>query len=149
MRTCARPSPPLASVKRLANGSPARYQISAPPRYKEACARAHVQLCPTLNFCKNPGQWVFNHIPNFSAIRPAVSEIWHLHVRKCRCTPPMTCVIWVAVWSLSTCQIWSPSAQPLLSYSSAGNFDTFHATRAASQGDPSNEQTLVLRNFIE
>ena len=42
----------------------------------------------------------------------------------------MTCVICIAAWSLNTHQIWSQSAEPFLSYSSAANFDTLHAARA-------------------
>ena len=48
----------------------------------------------------------------------------HLHVRTCRCTLPMTCVICIAAWSLNTQQIWSQSAYPFLSYSLAANFYT-------------------------
>ena len=55
----------------------------------------------------------------------------HLHVRTCRCTPTMTCVICIAAWSLIIYQIWLQSADPSLSYSSAANFDTLHAARDA------------------
>ena len=46
-------------VKCFANGSLTAYQISAQsvqpfPRYEKRCARAHVQLCPTINFCTMP-----------------------------------------------------------------------------------------------
>ena len=61
------------------------------------------------------------------------------HVRKYRCTPPVTCLICIAAWSIKTRQIWSQSAEPFLSYSLAVKFDTPHAARATCQGDPQNE----------
>ena len=77
--------------------------------------------------CKMHSHWSSSLTPNFSAARPAVSdtEKWaHLHVRTCRCTPPMTCVICIVAWSLNTHQILSPSAHPFLSYGLAANFNT-------------------------
>ena len=59
----------------------------------------------------------------------------------------MTCRICVATWGLNTNQIWWQSAQPFLSYSLAGDFDTLRAARATSQTDPSNESSLVAVNF--
>ena len=41
----------------------------------DASARAHVHMHPTVDICKTFSQWVSNHTPNFSAIRPAVSKI--------------------------------------------------------------------------
>ena len=125
-------------------------------------------------------------MPNFSAIRPAVTEIrkrgisarahmspftftkrlanglltthqlsaqsvrpvprcgkrgisTRAHVRTCRCTPPMTCLVYIAVRSRNTHQIWSQWAEPFLSNSLATNFDTLHAARATRQGDIPNE----------
>ena len=51
----------------------------------------------------------------------------YLHVRTCRCSP-MTCVIFITVWSPIKYQIRSQSAEP--SQSSAANFDSLHAARA-------------------
>ena len=48
------------------------------------------------------------------------------HLRKCRCTPvtpPMTCVICIAAWSLNTHQMLLPSAHLFPSYRLAANFD--------------------------
>ena len=39
------------------------------------------------------------------------------HVRYCRCTPPMACVICIATWTLNTHPIWLLSAHSFLSYS--------------------------------
>ena len=120
VRTC-RCTPPLSSVKRIANWSLTTHQISAQsvqpfPRYGTqgniyTCARAHV--------------------------------------RTCRCTPPMTCGICIATWALTTHQIWWQSAQPFLSYSLAGHFDTLHAARGTRQAHPPNESNLVAINFKE
>ena len=48
----------------------------------------------------------------------------------------MTNGICIATWILTTHQIWWQSAQPFLSYSLAGKFDTLHAARATCRADP-------------
>ena len=78
VRSCGYP-PSL--IKRIANGplsSRTKFQQnpSSRSRYMEKrCARAHVHLYPTCNFCKTPNRWVSSHTPNFSTIHPAVPEI--------------------------------------------------------------------------
>ena len=118
-------------VKRIARG-PKTHQVSAQfvqplLRYEKGVRSAHVQLCPSLNFCKSRANGsqttyrisaqsvkpflrygkvahlhvrtlslvcvnclVFNNIPNFGAIRPAVPKIEKrgAHVRTCRCPHP-------------------------------------------------------------
>ena len=57
-------------------------------------ARAHVQMHPASDLWKPLIQWVASHTPSSNAIRLAVCEIWKtgVHVRTCRCIPPLTCV---------------------------------------------------------
>ena len=68
----------------------------------------------------------------------------HLHVCN---TPPITCVICIAAWSLNTHRIWSLSAKPFLSYSLAANFDTPHAARATCEGHSPNKPNRLLETF--
>ena len=79
-------TPPLALVKRQANGS----------------------LTPQTKFRHNPS----------SRFRDTERGAYlHVGTCTCICTPPMTCVIFIAAWSLNTHQISSVSAYPFLSYS--------------------------------
>ena len=83
-------------------------------------------------------------LPN---IRSRVTKHWgtylRAHVHTCRCTPPIISGICIAIWSITTQQIWSHSAQPILSCSLATHFDTLHAARATCQGGPSNESNPI------
>ena len=83
-------TPHLASVKRLANG----------------------------NLCKTLILWVFNSIPNFSAIPVAFSEIRKggAHVCTCSHTPPYTFVKCLADVSLTTHKIPVRSVRPFPRY---------------------------------
>ena len=116
--------------------------------------RAHVLKYPSLALIvKRLANWS-KTTPNFSAIHPAVPEILgvHLHVRTCRCTP--TPDLWdmnrYLVSVQTTHQIWSQSAESLLSYSSATHFDILHAARDTIQTDLSNvSNPVAVISFIE
>ena len=72
-------------------------------------------------------------MPNFSAIRPAVSEIQERGTSASALVqmyPPMAYVICIPTWSLSTHQILSLSAYPFLSYSLVANSYSPHFARA-------------------
>ena len=58
----------------------------------------------------------------------------HPYVRTCSCTPSMTCVIYIATWSLNAkfCRN-RQSAESLLRHSIVANFDTAHAACATTR----------------
>ena len=114
-------------------------------------AHAHVQMYPTLDFCKRLANgFLTTHQISAQSVQPLprYGKGTHLHVRTCAradvSTTPMTWLVCIAAWSLNTYQIWSQSIQLFLSYSLATIFDTLHAARATYQGDPQMSQHRLL-----
>ena len=60
----------------------------------------------------------------------------------------VTCGICIVTWSRTTHQIWSQSAEPLLSHSFAAHFDTLHTARATCMADPPNESQPAAVKFL-
>ena len=82
----------------------------------------------TLCKVENPNRWVQQvRLKWFKERDAGVLEVvlktsWNMghpnaHMRTCRCTPPITCVICIVAWSVNTYQILPASAHPFLSYS--------------------------------
>ena len=132
MCTC---TPPLTFVKCQTNGSLTTHHISAQssqviPEIRKRGANMH--------FAKSLGSGSLTlYQISVQSIQPFMryGKGAHLHVHMCRCTPPITCALCTATWSLNTHQIWSQSVEHFLSYSPAGNFDTHYTTRATCEGD--------------
>ena len=146
------------SVKRIASDHLTTKEISAESvrlsvRLWESrtCAHSHVHLHPTSTFCRTPSLWVSNHIPNFGAIRPAVSEIPKrgtsalVHKRAVHMYPNNS-LCNMQNHLLRTQQIWSLSGEPFRSCSLAANFTTLHKASATCQVDPPNEPNLTVLN---
>ena len=98
------------------NGSLTTNQIIANPssrlQYtKKGCARAHVQLYPTLNFRKSLANGSLityrisaQSVQPFRRYRKGGTSA-RTRLRMWRRTTPITCVICIAAWSLNTDQI--------------------------------------------
>ena len=101
VRSCGYPP---SFVKHIASGPLATPSFSAiRPAVAEMRKRsAHVQLCPTLYFCKSlvNGSLTTHRISAQSAKPfPRYGKGAHLHVRTCRCTLSLVCVNCLANWS--------------------------------------------------
>ena len=122
---------------------------------ENGCARAHVQMQPTLTWVKLVSIGPLD-TQNLNAILPAVCEIWKrgVHVRTCRCTPPQTCGKHLSDGSLVTHQIWTQSGQPLRSYRGRGCFrhplpGTCHVPWQAPVGIGTGQIRNLLNGDIE
>ena len=149
LHVCSRRYPQYCA-KCIVNGPPTTHQVSAKsvqPFLRYGKRGAHVQLCHTLHFRKTPKtpktpfvkshtKFQRNRSSRFRGTEKGTSARAHEQIRPTN-----------DLFNMHRCssqhQIWSPSAEPFLSYILATNFDTLHTARATCQRDPLNEPIMT------
>ena len=102
-----------------------RKSVQRSLRYEQGvCTICTRTMRSTRNTCKTHSYWsiIPSHTPNFTAIHPAVPEIWKTgaHVRTCNYAPSLAFVKRLANGSPTTYETSYQSAQPFPRYGKGG-----------------------------
>ena len=113
---------PLQNAELVVPQPHTKFPLNPPSRSrdtKKRCARDHVQLCPTLNFCKSLANGsLATYRISAQSVKPfpiygkgGTSALAHVQVY-----PILACVTCLANWSLTTYQISAQSVRPVPRY---------------------------------